>query len=412
MSYSTRFYLEVRKGKKEHPIRLNFVFDGQRIMTTTGLKATVDQWSTKQQSFKPSASNAAALNEILKGIAGKIETIYLNILAKGETPTQERVLNEYRGHKQLETWQDYLDNFTSTEGRNNAWSLSTYQKFKTLKNHLENFEREKSFKITFAKVDRDFYQSLFDYFAGIGHRNTHIKKTFKILNWFLAWVMKTKKIPMPGLKDFEIKDKIKSSKGAPERVIFLHPEEFLMMYEAVIHDIRLNKVRDIFLFMCSTGLRWSDYYSLKPENVQDGIINITMQKIPDPIEIPLNFFSKSILEKYDFDLPKLSNQRLNDYLKELAALLNLDRKLTRVYVKAGEVIREEVPLHRAITCHVARRTFISLSIAMNINSEVLMRFTGHASHETMKIYLGITGQKKRAEMTKFTAKNIKKQVNQ
>lgn len=336
--------------------------------------------------------------------------IYLELLAKGITVTPERILNDFRGGKQLETWTDYFDNFTATEGRNNAWASSTYQKFKTLKNHLQNFEGETDYQITFAKIDREFYQGLFDYFAGIGHRNTHIKKTFKNLNWFLAWVQKTKKISMPGLKDFEIKDKVKSAKGDPERIIFLHPEEFLYMYEAVIHDLRLNKVRDIFLFMCATGLRYSDYAALKPENIQDDIIRITTKKTADAIEVPLNFFSKTILEKYGYDLPKLSNQRLNDYLKELAALLMLDRKLTRVYVKAGEVVREELPLHRAITCHCARRTFISLSIALNVNSEVLMRFTGHASHETMKIYLGITEQKKRAEMALFTAENLKTKI--
>ncbi len=142
-----------------------------------------------------------------------------------------------------------------------AWSYPTYQEFKTIREHLENFEREERRVLDFIHIDSDFYQKLFSYFVRFGHRNSTIIKNLKNVNWFLAWVIRSKKIPIPGFKDFELKDKTISAKTNPANIVFLKPEEFLHMYNAVIPDQRLTKVKDIFVFMCATGLRFSDYYA-------------------------------------------------------------------------------------------------------------------------------------------------------
>jgi integrase len=418
MRFETKFYLDQRTNKvtgkksvKDCPVRFSFNFDGQRFMSTTGLKADEKQWSSDKQQFKSGASNADSKNETLKAIANELEHIYLEAKNEGKTPTQEYIKNVYRKKGEPLTFFEYFNEFTQTAGKVNAWSLSTYQKFTTLKKHLEAFEKAKNVKLNFASVNRDFYQKLFTYFVEIGHRNSTIKKTIKNLNWFLGWCMKSKKIEIPGYKDFEIKDKTQSTQGNPENIIFLKPTEFLKMYEANIPDLRLSRVRDIFSFMCATGLRFSDYDSLTKDSFADGVLKLTTQKTADSLEIPLNSFALEILEKYNYSLPKISNPKLNLYVKDLSKLLEFDRLITKVYIKNGQTVRETSTLSNVITTHCARRTFISLSVFLDMNTEIIMRFSGHHSHKMMEAYTGITDHQKRTEMNRFNSENLKSKLS-
>jgi integrase len=150
--------------------------------------------------------------------------------------------------------------------------------------------------------------------------------------------------------------------------------------------------------------------ALRREDVTADSIKITTQKTADALEIPLNHFSKSILEKYDNILPVISNVRLNMYLKEMAKHLELNRRLTKVYIKAGTTVKEEAELWQVLTTHCARKTFISLSVFLNMNPEIIMRFSGHHSHKMMEVYTGITDKQKQAQMALFTAENIRDKI--
>jgi integrase len=411
MSYEIRFYLEQRKDRvNDVPIRFSFNFGGQRFMSTTGIKADVKQWSKSKQQILSGATNSEAKNEALKTIRNQLERIYLDATNEGKAVTPDYMKEAFRKKGEPLTFFDYYNEFTQTAGTLNAWSLSTYQKFKTLKIHLQNFEEVENYKLEFSKVNRDFYQKLFMYFVGIGHRNSTIKKTFKNVNWFFGWCIKSKKINISGYKDFEIKDRVQSTQGNPENIVFLRPDEFLMLFEANIPDLRLSRVRDIFVFMCATGFRFSDYDQFSKEMIMNDIIKITIQKTSDPLEIPLNIFSKSILEKYNYNLPKISNPKLNLYLKELAKLLLLNRLVTKVYIKAGETKREQSELWELITTHTGRKTFASLAVFLDFNPEMIMRFTGHKTYEMLKVYTGINEEQKRATMAQFTPENLKNKI--
>lgn len=416
MQYKTNFYLDRRKDEKgkqqtnDIRIRLSFNFGNERFGTSTGLKANLNQWNDKTQRFKNSATNNIEKNKTLDDIADRLEGIYLKILNSGSVVTPQAIKEVYQSKGNVKTFFEYYNEFTQTEGTLNAWSLSTYQKFKTLKIHLQNFEKAEALTLNFSMVNRDFYQKLFMYFAGIGHRNSTIKKTFKNVNWFFAWCMKSKKIALPGFKDFEIKDKTQSTQGKHENIVFLRPDEFLKMYEANIPDLRLSRVKDIFSFMCATGLRYSDFDGLTKDSFSNGVLKLTTQKTADPLEIPLNPFALAILEKYSYSLPKISNPKLNLYVKDLAEVLEFNRTVTKVYIKNGETVRETSTLAKVITTHCARKTFISLSVFLDMNTEILMRFSGHKSHEMLEVYTGFTDQQKRSEMDKFSPENLKKRI--
>ncbi len=101
---------------------------------------------------------------------------------------------------------------------------------------------------------------------------------------------------------------------------------------------KLERVRDLFLVGCYTGLRYSDYSILKPENIRDGLIEITQVKTNDPVVIPVHDVVARIMAKYGGLLPRsLSNQKTNDYLKDLGEMiLCLSKEVIRSFTKEGK----------------------------------------------------------------------------
>lgn len=98
----------------------------------------------------------------------------------------------------------------------------------------------------------------------------------------------------------------------------------------------LERIRDVFLFSCFTGLRQSDVYNLRRSDIKENHIEITTIKTANSLIIDLNNHNKAVLDKYkdihfenDKALPVISNQKMNDYLKELAEMAEIDEPVLR-----------------------------------------------------------------------------------
>ena len=138
------------------------------------------------------------------------------------------------------------------------------------------------------------------------------------------------------------------------------------------------------------------------------MIEITTVKTDDPLTIQLNQYSKAILDIYkdipfedDKCLPVISNQKFNEYLKELGQEAKFNQPETMVYFVGAERKEETNPKWHYLSTHVGRRTFISNAVFFNIPSEVIMQWTGHKDHKMMEKYLKINEKQKRREMNKF-----------
>jgi len=420
--YYTKFYPEKRKDRKTGkvktknvPILVSFIFDGHRFKSTTGIKGNLDQWSKTQGKFKPSTSNASEKNSALESIGLALEKVYLDERNKSGSVSIEFLKKKFRKEDENKSFIDYFDEFVTCEGEEKIWSKSTYQKFATLKKHLIAFQESEKTSFDFDTINEDFYRRLNTYFLGLGHINNTIKKSFKNLNWFLGWVIAKKKIKIEGYKSFTIKEKGSGGSRHAQNIYFLHPEEFLRLFEASILDQSMSKVRDLFCFSCATGLRYSDLRNLNKEDIGDDSLQVITKKGDDPINIPLNDYSREILNKYvdtpnKEALPPISNQKYNEYLKVLGKLMGLNRKVKRIYYKGSAKKIEEYELWEKLTTHVARKTFITLGIFLGMNSEVLMKITGHKSHEIMQVYYDVLGKQQRSEMDRFSKSNFLRKI--
>jgi hypothetical protein len=122
----------------------------------------------------------------------------------------------------------------------------------------------------------------------------------------------------------------------------------------------------------------------------------------------LNNHSKAILEKYkdvhfegDKALPVISNQRMNDYLKELAELAEINEPVRETYYKGNERIDEVTPKYALLGTHAGRRTFICNALSLGIPAQVVMKWTGHNDYKAMKPYIDIADDIKATAMNRF-----------
>jgi len=150
-------------------------------------------------------------------------------------------------------------------------------------------------------------------------------------------------------------------------------------------------VRDLFLIGCYSGLRFSDFSRLSPEHIKavDGgkMIEIDTQKTGEKVFIPLFPILETLLQKYAFVVPKISGQKMNDYLKELGQLAGMDGRLL-VRNSAGGNRREmEVAKWEKLTTHVARRSFATNAYKATVPVKYIMAVTGHKTEKEFYKYI-------------------------
>ena len=295
-----------------------------------------------------------------------------------------------------------FDDFVRVCGRQNDWTHSTFEKFAVVKNHLKNFRSELSFDFFDEEGLTEYVQFLREVRE---MRNSTIGKQLSFLKWFLRWSFKQ------GMHSNNAYDTFKPKlKDMQKKIIFLTWEELNRLREFKIPPTKqaLERVRDVFLFQCFTGLRYSDVFNLRRSDIKGDHIEVTTVKTSDSLVIELNKHSKAILEKYqdvvfehDKALPVITNHKMNEYLKELAELAGINEPIRQTYYKGNERIDEVTPKYALLGTHTGRRTFICNALALGIPPQVVMKWTGHSDYKAMKPYIDIADDIKANAMSKF-----------
>ena len=177
---------------------------------------------------------------------------------------------------------------------------------------------------------------------------------------------------------------------------FLSDEEIAKLMNHRFSVKRLEQVRDIFVFSCFTGLAYIDLVQLSKEHIVkiDGRewIMKNRQKTDVPSSVLLLDVAKQILNKYKEQmaddphgrlLPVCSNQKMNAYLKEIADLCGIEKRLS---------------------CHLARHTFATLALSKGVSVESVSRMLGHTNIQTTQIYARIVNKKIESDMLSLSSK--------
>ena len=421
------FALESRKKDgilivENVPIRMRVNFASQRIEFTTGYRIDVAKWDADKQRVKNGCTSklkqsASEINAALLGYYTELQEVFKRFEVAEVMPSPADVKDAFNARHRFDDVQaeqtsdkpdasaefyKAFDEFVRVCGRQNDWTHATYEKFAAVKNHLRAFLADLSFSF-FNEAGLTEYVR---YLREVREmRNSTIGKQLSFLKWFLRWSFSQ------GMHRNNAYDTFRPKlKDTQKKIIFLTWEELTKLREFAIPPAKqsLDRVRDVFLFQCFTGLRYSDVYNLRRSDIKEDHIEVTTIKTSDSLVIELNKHSKAILEKYqdvvfehDKALPVITNQKMNEYLKELAELAGINEPIRQTYYKGNERIDEVTPKYALLGTHTGRRTFICNALALGIPPQVVTKWTGHSDYKAMKPYIDIADDIKANAMSKF-----------
>lgn len=337
---NARFTLKEPNAKSETLVYLVYDYQYKRFKYSTGEKIDPQFWNKKNHRAKESRKfpQYPEFNSRLDVLENGINTAFRKLLNDGVQPTNailkkafleevdENVLQPDKTTL-IKFIEDYIKECEQLK------SKSTVKAYKTSLRHLKGFAQANNKSLDFDSITLEFYNQFTGYLTHKCNLSLNtIGKHIKILKIFLNEATDR------GINlnlTFK-KRKFKASKEESEN-IYLTVEELKKM-ESIDFSAspRLEKVRDLFLVGCYTGLRFSDFTQIKPENIDysKSILLIRTQKTGQRVSIPLHPTVKLILKKYNNELPKAYvNQLMNRYLKEVASISGLKQLVQTTHYK-------------------------------------------------------------------------------
>lgn len=385
------------------PIYSRITVNGKRIELTTGRCVELSKWSADAGKMKGTTDEARSINSQLDIVKMKIidahmELVHQNIPVTAESLKSKLVGDNERPRMLVPIFQDHNNKIKELIGK--EYAAGTLERYTTSLKHTIEF-LEWKFKISdidIKKIDHAFITDYEFYLRSVRNcsNNTAVKyiKNFnKIIKICLAndWLDKN---PFNNYKS-----KIKEVERN-----FLSETEIQSILNKDFKTDRLALVRDIFLFSCFTGLAYIDVKNLTKSHISIGIdgekwIYTHRQKTESASKIPILPITQMIIDKYENHpqsnnqeilLPILSNQKMNAYLKEIAAICEIEKELT---------------------FHIARHTFATtVTLTNGVPIESVSKMLGHKNIKTTQHYAKILDKKVSEDMRilreKFTGNSI------
>ncbi|HWB26996.1 MAG TPA: site-specific integrase [Chitinophagaceae bacterium] len=388
------FVLKEPKSNEPTLVYLFFRFSGQKLKFSTGQKIYPKFWNENSQSAKETRQFAqySEFNSLLKSLRNIVETEYRSLLIDGVPVTPERLkvpLNEFLQKMNKEDNKSFLD-FIDTVIRTANKRPNTIKQYVTNYNRLLEYQEYTKKKIEFDTIDLNFYEDFIKYLTnkkgyGINTVGTVIKNIKVFMNEAVERGLTT---------NMQFKSKRFKKTEEPSESIYLTRDEIKRLLELDLsQNKRLDKVRDLFLIGCHTGLRFSDLAQLRDENLIDNRtkVKIRTQKTGATVIIPLTSAVKNILAKYDGVPPQvISNQKMNQYLKELGQLAEIDENILITATKGGKRQSEAYKKYDLITVHTARRSFATNAYLNGVPTISIMKITGHSTEKAFMKYIKIS----------------------
>ncbi len=374
-----------------------FKNEGRKFVYSTGETVNPDEWDfdNKQPNDLNGRSEKANKHRAIKRQLDRYSNFFSDTIQNYKLANREIIISdikddfdvEFKRTKSISSNFFEVYNIFITEKKNDytedANSQTTIKRYEYNSKLLNDFQKHRNKRIHFNEINKAFYNSFVDFCINQKkHSANTLRRNVGLLKTFLYWALESNHTYKT---DFQ---KFKAPKAQQTDEVALTLDQVNDIFEFDLSkDERLEKVRDLFVFGCATGMRYSNYSKVSKKDVQSNFIKVRDEKNNDKVlEIPLNDYSTYILKKYDYDLPNISNQKFNDYIKEVFKLIGYDESVKKT-IKIGKDIIEQInPLYERISSHTARRSFITIMKNKKIPDKVIMSYTGHRSLEVFNKY--------------------------
>ena len=379
---------EITKGKRQYLSIRYFISES----------ISPEFWDTKNGRAKETRKfpQYPEFNQRLKEIENTVLNVLRRIQNDGIEPENDILKREFdkiwRSGKNLTEDEaagmefiQYVHHFIKTSNKRE----STKKSYRVVERDLKEYQSRKKTKLKFASIDIDFYNSFVKFLKSKRYAPNTIGTRVKNLKTFLS---NAKEAGLPVTEDFKKRAFAKLKEETES--IYLSEQELMDMYNIDLNKFpKLSRTRDLFLIGAYTGLRFSDLSKLNEDNIsiQEQLISIRTVKTDKPVVIPFHPIVRAILNKYEYHLPKIpSNQKFNEYLKEVARLAGIIEPVRIEQTKGDFKIKKSEPKYNLVSSHTARRSFATNTYLRDVPSISIMKITGHKTESAFMKYIKIS----------------------
>ncbi|MFL1010922.1 site-specific integrase [Flavisericum labens] len=396
-TFSVLFWVYGKRVIKDQVnIYLRITLNGKRVNISLKKKINITTWDEKIQRANGTDKDSRILNLYLNEVQSKVYRIYEEFKKEEKPFTSQMVKARYLGEDRRRfSFQNLID--YHNEKMQHKLHKDTMGQYKTSQRYMLEYilkeykitdillsELDYSFIISFENFLRSYTPNSGQSKIGNNTAMKHIKRLRRMITlaYQMEWID----------RDPFVNYKIKIEKKERE---FLTDDELQNIENLSSKIERLIVVKDLFIFSCYTGISYSDIIRLTTVNIVKGIdglswISAKRIKTGTPFKIPLLPKASNLIDKYKNDfrtfdndnlLPKLSNQKLNSYLKEIADLCGIKKNLT---------------------FHMARHTFATtVTLTNGVPIETVSKLLGHTKLATTQIYARVVEKKVSQDMEKL-----------
>lgn len=391
---TAKFVLKEPNSKEETLIYLLFSFNNQRFKYSFNEKINPKFWNTDKQRAKETKAfvEYPEFNARLNNIENTINTLYRNLVNDNITPTPQ-LLREHMNNTLAEkqkvvkklTFLEFVDDMINNSTKKQATKISYRQAYRVLQEYSNN----RKVSLSFDDINLAFYNDYINFLRSQNYAENTVGSHIKRLKLFMNEAFDrqlTSNIEFKSLR-------FKKPQETTEK-IYLNLKEVEKLYSLDLSNNKaLERVRDLFVIGCYTGLRFSDLSQITTDNfVNDGAqLKVKTEKTGEIVVIPLHKTVKEIVAKYDNNIPTvISNQKMNDYLKDIAKLAKLDNNISISITRGGIKQTQVCEKWELVTTHTARRSFATNMYLLDIPTISIMKITGHKTEKAFLLYIRIS----------------------
>lgn len=387
------------------PVHVVIHYDGKRLKAGIGEKCRPVNWNAESQKFCGKFDGKSEANDYLKKLSERLYQLYRKLRGDGLPVTEEALLavvqpvvvEELLAPVAEPTMTDKWNVFMETM-RGMGFSVNTLSHYKTVRNTLGRFLISVGLpELPVSGYDLALHQQFVGYLRDVqGLADNAVFSSVKDMKSFLRHLRDERGETLA----LDL-DKVQMRYADPVKV-YLSAGELDVLARAMLPDWMMS-VRDVFLFCCYTGLRYSDVAALHGGNLHQlgagasagRVLRFTQTKTRTSVSIYLTVAAAALLDKYAAPertgpgaklMPVRVNTAMNRALKRLGKLAGLDRLVEVVSTAGGRVEKKAVPLYELLSMHTARHTFAVQSLLRGMPVVVLQKVMGHAHIQTTMKY--------------------------
>ncbi len=388
------FFLRKPKGTTETLILFNCFFNDEKKKFVYSTKQSIlpAHWDFENRQPKNKGKGIANNHtSIAKTLRKYTDEFYLfqSRCSLGELKFDSISLKEhfdktFGNHIKKSSFFEVYDKFTQEKIKLKEWKPSTIKRYSNIKNLLLEFEKAYKYKLNFNRINKKFYTEFTDYcYEYKNHYTNTFSRNLGLIKTFMFWATKNEYNFNMAFIDFKKPQKVLTR----EEALSLEQVQEIHRYSCKTESAQ--KIKDIFIFQCLTGMRYGELKRINKRVISDKkciVLKEEKNSKKQEREIPLSIIPYSILLKYNYQLPLLSNQKQNDAIKEVIKEIGYTHDVEFTRTKGVEQTTFIKPFYERISTHTARRSFITIMRNNGIADKTIMSISGHKDIKTFNMY--------------------------